>query len=478
MKKLYTLFALCAALCALFSCQESGIEEQNTLSTLKFAVDEFPSFDPDSRAIGTPDVGKSTWEAGDELFVVTDAGSSTTLTRSEQGEWMAAEVLAGLTSQSQIIVTYAPNCTLVEGTVAPKVNLPLGTGEYFSTLATYAEGVVLISFGNVKRSYSRLRMAAETGRELSVSVTGFVPAGATEVMGDSYTLTTDNKGNAYLYGTFAEGATIRVKNDKQTTSRTFSKVTEPSMSYALDVMTKPAFAVSSDKHILFSPGNLQYHPKNKIWRFAEKQTDYVGKANENLSSTYDGWVDLFGWSATDENAKFGVTTSIFVTDFTGDFVDWGTNQIGEYLPDTWRTLSDDEWEYLLKSRAQASSLQGVAQVDGVNGLILLPDNWTCPSGITFKSGYHSEYTKEAFAQYQTFTAAQWARLAENGAVFLPAAGYRDGSRVYYPKEIGIYWTSEGYSSSGGYRLWFCSNHALVYNSNRFLGFSVRLVKDL
>jgi hypothetical protein len=247
--------------------------------------------------------------------------------------------------------------------------------------------------------------------------------------------------------------------------------------------TKPnrrigVFSVAPDKQVSFSQGNLQYLPAANIWKFADTQYEYLGNANKYLKPMFRNWVDLFGWSANNTTAPFGVSTSTNVADYAGTFVDWGTNTICGDKPSTWRTLSVDEWEYLLKSRAQASSLQGVAQVDGVNGLILLPDNWTCPSGITFKSGYHSEYTKEAFAQYQTFTAAQWDRLAANGAVFLPAAGYRNGSRASYPKEIGIYWTSEGYSSSRGYRLWFCSNNALVYNSDRFLGLSVRLVKDL
>lgn len=66
------------------------------------------------------------------------------------------------------------------------------------------------------------------------------------------------------------------------------------------------------------------------------------------------------------------------------FVDWGTNRIGNYAPNAWRTLTSNEWGYLLNNRPNASSLKGVAQVNGVNGLILLPDSWTRPSGVTFK----------------------------------------------------------------------------------------------
>ena len=478
MKKLFILFTLCSMLGALSSCQESGIEEQNTLTAVTFLVDEFPAFDPNSRAVGTPDAGKSAWEAGDALFVLTDAGSSTTLTRSEEGEWIPAGVLAGLTPECAISVIYAPNCELVEGVVNPKADLPLGTGEYFFTPGHYADGVVTIAFGDTRRTYSRLRLAAEVGCQLTVTVTDFAPAGSTELGAASYALTTDEKGNAYLYGIFAEGATLKVKNDSQTTSRTFGKPTEHNKSYALDVTTKFAFSVASNRQVLFSQGNLQYHPKNDKWRFATKQTECIGADNKMISSTYNGWIDLFGWSASTANAKFGVSTSVFVGDYTGDFVDWGKNQIGDYAPDTWYTLSDDEWEYLISKRKKASSLQGVAQVDGVNGLILLPDNWSCPSGVTFKSGYHSEYTAEAFAQYQSFTAAQWTKLETNGAIFLPTTGYRDGSTVSNTAYLGRYWSSEGYSSNRAYELQIRSDKAHVPDSYRFYGRAVRLVKDL
>ena len=147
------------------------------------------------------------------------------------------------------------------------------------------------------------------------------------------------------------------------------------------------FSVSATKQVTFSKGNLQYHPANDKWRFAENQTDYIGDANSNISSTYNGWLDLFGWSTSATN--FGVSTSTNNADYSGSFVDWGTNKIGNDTPNTWRTLTKDEWNYLLNTRTNADALCGIAQVNGVNGLILLPDNWTCPAGVTFKSGFHS-----------------------------------------------------------------------------------------
>lgn len=240
--------------------------------------------------------------------------------------------------------------------------------------------------------------------------------------------------------------------------------------------TSPYFSVSQTKYITFSPGNLQYHPANNEWRFAPSQLDYIGDANSNCSSTYNGWLDLFGWSTSSTN--FGVSTSTSNSDYSGSFVDWGTNTIGNDAPNTWRTLSREEWEYLLNTRTNANSLHGVAQVNGVNGLIFLPDTWVCPEGITFKSGFHSSYGVDDYAAYQTFTADQWSKFESAGAVFLPAAGRRDGSGVLTVQYNGDYWSATEDNGYNAGNLGFYPGGAYMGGSNRDIGRSVRLVKDL
>ncbi|MBR2935704.1 MAG: hypothetical protein IKB81_01320 [Paludibacteraceae bacterium] len=247
------------------------------------------------------------------------------------------------------------------------------------------------------------------------------------------------------------------------------KVNPPSQSEEM------SFSVSESKQVCFSKGNLQYHPANNEWRFAESQLDYIGDANINISATYNGWLDLFGWSTSATN--FGVSTSTNDNDYSGDFVDWGTNQIGSDAPNTWRTLSNDEWDYLLNTRTNADALRGVAQVNGVNGLVFLPDSWTCPEGITFKSGFSSKWSVTAYGQNQTFTAEQWSLLESAGAIFLPASGLRDGSDVRYVQNHGNYWSATEDDSYGPYYLNFVSDEAFMY-FNCYDGFSVRLVKDL
>lgn len=238
------------------------------------------------------------------------------------------------------------------------------------------------------------------------------------------------------------------------------------------------FSVSADKQVTFSKGNLQYTQSTNTWSFAENQWDYLGEANIAIDAdVLADKVDLFGWSTGATN--FGVSTSTdWDNDYLGSFVDWGTNKIGNDAPNTWRTLSYDEWNYLLNTRTNASDLRGVAQVNGVNGFILLPDNWTCPSGVSFKSGFHSEMGVDYYADYQTFTAEQWSKLESAGAVFLPAAGCRDGANVYYVRNDGIYWSATEDSSLSAYYFWFHSGGANMYGDYRYYGQSVRLVKDL
>ena len=250
------------------------------------------------------------------------------------------------------------------------------------------------------------------------------------------------------------------------------------------------FSVSADKQVTFSKGNLQYTQSTDTWSFASTQWAMIGTDNViggSVSSNQSGYhrdgdaladkVDLFGWSTSSTN--FGVSTSTDYDDYYGSFVDWGTNKIGSDAPNTWRTLTDDEWDYLRYTRTNANDLVGVAQVNGVNGLIFLPDNWTCPAGVTFKSGFHSEWGVDYYYAYQTFTADQWSKLESAGAVFLPAAGYRDGSLVLFVQGDGNYWSAtEGISNYANYLFFFSDEAYMSYFYHRYYGRSVRLVKDL
>ncbi len=258
-----------------------------------------------------------------------------------------------------------------------------------------------------------------------------------------------------------------------------------------------AFSVAEGKQIAFSRGNLQYTQSTATWAFAEHQYDMIGTANvsdgtESYDATYgyskDGTaladkIDLFGWSGSTGSAKWGISTSTSYSDYSGDFVDWGKN-IGDGT--TYRTLTYDEWEYIINGRTNSSDLKGVARIklsetEYANGLILLPDSWTCPEGVNFKSGFADSYGVDYYATYQTFSLAQWQKLEAAGAVFLPASGYRYGSGVSDVQYIGYYWSATASSSDLAFGLGFVSNYAGTSNYdglNRGLGQAVRLVQDL
>ena len=248
------------------------------------------------------------------------------------------------------------------------------------------------------------------------------------------------------------------------------------------------FSVGADKYVIFSPGNLQcsgVKSGNYRWSFAAHQYDCIGAANVDNGALADK-IDLFGWSTTNTATPWGISISNDDADYSGDFVDWGKNVIGQYAADTWRTLSREEWEYLFNSRTDASSKYGVARInlnaDGseyMNGLIILPDSWTCPSGITFKSGVADSYGGQYYADYQTFTLYQWQQLENAGAVFLPAAGCRGGTSVYYVQYNGRYWSSTAYGTGSAYYVYFDSNSLRPQDSyRRYYGSVVRLVQDL
>ena len=243
-----------------------------------------------------------------------------------------------------------------------------------------------------------------------------------------------------------------------------------------------SFSVSAEKKVKFAPGNLQYTQSTKKWGFAENQYDVIGGANIKNGVLADT-IDLFGWSANNTTAQWGISTSTTASDYSGDVVDWGKN-IGD--GNTWRTLSKDEWYYLFSTRTDASSKYGVARInlndDGskyMNGLIVLPDSWTCPSGITFKSGVADNHGVQYYADYQTFTLSQWKQLEQAGAVFLPAAGYRPGSSVLSVQSVGYYWSSTASGTVYAYYIGFLGDYLYPQITlNRNYGQAVRLVQDV
>ncbi|MBP3763962.1 MAG: hypothetical protein J6I49_08840 [Bacteroidales bacterium] len=238
------------------------------------------------------------------------------------------------------------------------------------------------------------------------------------------------------------------------------------------------FSISAANRIAFSRGNLQCRASTQTWRFAQHQEDMVGTANANISMTDTGWIDLFGYGTSGYNGKYPHTSSSSVSSYvTGDIAtthyDWGVHNTIEGGGDTagvWRTLAANEWNYLVSGRSNATALRARATVNGIPGLILLPDNWTAVSGVAI-------YTNANDFTTNNYNNTQWNQLQDAGAVFLPAAGYRDGVTLSKVTQVGYYWSSSYYGSNTSYIFSFGSDIQFL-SRYVFYGYSVRLVRDL
>lgn len=210
--------------------------------TLQFVVGDFPAFGEgaQTRAIGTQDEGKTEWENGDQIIVTLISqkyGEQAVALTYNGSSWSTEASLSYLENEIPTVsAVYAPCYEVtVEGVKQLRSGMQLGMCEYLEADCEIQNGTINISFADALRTYSRLRIAGLENQTLTVTTTDFTPAGATSVATEPYTLTTDENGNAYLYGTFAEGATVKVKKgDVTLTDYTFTFTTELIQSYALD----------------------------------------------------------------------------------------------------------------------------------------------------------------------------------------------------------------------------------------------------
>lgn len=256
------------------------------------------------------------------------------------------------------------------------------------------------------------------------------------------------------------------------------------------------FSVSSSKQVRFSQGNLQFQASSGTWRFAEHQYDCIGSANKNISPATSDWIDLFGWGTSGwesgANADQPWSTSVDAGDYypgaadtndlMGDYVwaDWAWYNINADDDDSdtlWRTLTAEEWHYLLNFRPNASDKRGAATVGEIHGMVILPDSWTAPSELSFIPNFNgSEY--DDYSKNSVYTPEEWSRMESAGAIFLPAAGLRKGKDIYFVGSIGGYWSTTCGGERSACNVGFNGNYFGSDDRNeRCVGFSVRPVRD-
>ena len=260
------------------------------------------------------------------------------------------------------------------------------------------------------------------------------------------------------------------------------------------------FTVASGRTVKFSKGNLQAvfassGTSTCTWKFADNQYDFVGNASANPAVgnnqvTTAGTVDLFGWvgassslaaygiNNNDNRAAYGNTIGEALKD------DWGNLTIENAGGYSWRTLTKDEWNYVINTRTTTSNHRFVrVNVCGKNGAILLPDYWNDDT-YTLNNYNNTDYSTAPYSG-NTIDANGWATLESAGCVFLPNSGVRfnfsggvdvddDGS----PEgSTGYYWSSTSSESEANEAYMFAITYwnTKVQSDFRERGQSVRLV---
>ena len=247
MRKIFQYIMLTVVTIVMASCT-SDIEETTATtgkSNVQLVVGEFPAFgDSQTRAIGTPDEGKTSWAEGDELLLEMTSKTLGTKYAAFKYNGSSWELASGELSYKEDEVPtfphvyYAPNYKWEAGKLVLKEGKAAGTDEYIEGKANITPNgqAITVEFSKATRNYSRLRIATMPNKPITVTIDRYTPAGSSDMKWDQkYALTSDEKGNAYLYGNFVTNSQFTVKYEEAPlASHTFLQATVNAKSYALD----------------------------------------------------------------------------------------------------------------------------------------------------------------------------------------------------------------------------------------------------
>ena len=246
MKKIFQYIMLAVVTIVMASCT-SDIEETTATtgkSNVQLVVGEFPAFgDSQTRAIGTPDEGKTSWAEGDELLLEMTSKTFGTKYAAFTYNGSSWELASGELSYKEDEVPtfphvyYAPNYKWEAGKLVLKEGKVAGTDEYIEGKANITPNgqAITVEFSKATRNYSRLRIATNYSEDITVTVSNFSPGNTVALTDNTYTLTPDNNGNVYLYGHFTVQTSIGIKlKEYSLLNYTFRESTIDGKSYALD----------------------------------------------------------------------------------------------------------------------------------------------------------------------------------------------------------------------------------------------------
>ena len=398
-------------------------------------------------------------------------------------------VAVNVETTSQLNLTlYSAN-----GTVVARYANAVSAGQYTFQVGASAGVYVLVASANDQTASLKLSLLENA----QAGIFEVATAELVTFLKSADDVITFNEGEEFEFtGYYKKQTDIKTSAITENTTIEFEfEIEKPKPEIFENGAIKAAFSISMNQKIYFSQGNLQYQAKTDTWRFAEHQLSSIG-ALYSLPEN-DGYIDLFcfgtsGWSGgavayqpdkySKQNSDYYIGGSP-ANDLTGEYAnaDWGVyNAIsnGGNQAGLWRTLTNEEFSYIMKNRRDASKKYGIASIEGINGLILLPDNWVLPEGVSFTSGTSDYYGKYRYQEVNNYTYAEWEKLEENGAVFFPAVGERDTDGTYlFENEYGNYWTSSVRGVSAEL-FHFTSNEYSVGPIGRLYGMSVRLAQNV
>lgn len=314
---------------------------------------------------------------------------------------------------------------------------------------------------------------------------------------DPHIVTVDEDGLLLALAAGSAMVTVEVDGHSDTCSVDVTPGTSP---YASDVnitsygAVNSHFSVSPGEMVQFSRGNLQYQPSSGLWQFAENQFQYIGRDNANASATYNGWIDLFGWgtsgwnggiaayepwatSTDDTQYQLGnATANITETYALGDWGLYNSIENGGRRQAMWRTLTQEEWAYLLTTDTNNHNRYGkwglATIADIYRGIVIVPDTWTKPTDVDYSHGSAHGY------RTNRYTYQEWLSMQASGAVFLPNAGQREGTTTSALGADGYYWSSTADGATAAYALFLVGGTVNATASRaRHSGLSVRLVSN-
>lgn len=412
-------------------------------------------------------------------------------------------VLCGTARENGYAITLAPACAIL------RLNTQ-GAGTGYSNVKVGFEGNKIPKQGTVTPASHTL---SASGSEFLAGVTA---GGAGEFLYMTHSKTSAGESDYWyvaipitgssvtttLYLEWNNGTeTIRHKTQGEVTLQkgyVYTIGTERQSPFYANGSSRSFFMVGEEKAVRFSAGNLQYavgwdNGGNRLhkWKFADHQYDVIGTTNNSIGAFYGGWIDLFGWGTSSWNSG---ATSYQPYSSSNDYThyqvggsaannlvgayanaDWGVYNSANVLYGTaasrvndWRTLTSAEWTYLLNNNPN-----GLATINGTYfGLVIIPVSWTLPDGCSFTAG-----TGSGFAT-NTYDLTQWDKMEMAGAIFLPIGGSRSEKNTQSVTTEGWYWSTTQLNQGAAYALKIISSTKTVTAKPRYIGCSVRLVREI